>query len=192
MNIFNREIYFHEDDYCQAEILPIGAWDHCQEQLKEIDEFSNAHESPDGMGWTDIYVRSEGPTELNKINLSISSFKKTFEGQLKCFKKVYTGYSTYKDRCNNTICYGYNESCAVFADWNREQMVKHVWTSLFSSDQNELTTVINGIHSLGKRYDLLYVDWAWGLLIPIDGSKKLFESVFEKVTEISKRLKGMG
>jgi hypothetical protein len=74
MNIVNREIYFHENDYCKAEILTIGAWVYCQEHLKEIDEFSNAHESSDGLGWTNIYVRFEGPKELNNSSFGVDGY----------------------------------------------------------------------------------------------------------------------
>ncbi len=44
-----REAYFHEDDYCQTELLPIANHKHCRDQLREIESFSaHTRQSSDG------------------------------------------------------------------------------------------------------------------------------------------------
>lgn len=51
-----RGKYFHEDDYCQQEILPIENWHDCAEQIGEIRE--SAQKSFDGT--------AGGPCSLEK------------------------------------------------------------------------------------------------------------------------------
>ena len=64
------EIYFHEDDYCQIEVLPVSNWEHCATQIGEIESFSEAHPAPGGTGWTDMYVREENPFSLRDLGIS--------------------------------------------------------------------------------------------------------------------------
>jgi len=78
MSFFNHDIYFHEDDFCQAEILPIGSWKHCLEQIKEIDEFSHSHQAPGRIGWTEMYIRKDSPDELKMLGMTVEYFKEIF------------------------------------------------------------------------------------------------------------------
>ncbi len=63
-----REAYFHEDDYCQTELLPIANHKHCRDQLREIESFSAQHETE--FGWTDMYVRSDAPQTLAETRIA--------------------------------------------------------------------------------------------------------------------------
>ena len=38
-----RKIYFHEDDYCQLEVLPLAARQFCLQEMGEIDAFAEEH-----------------------------------------------------------------------------------------------------------------------------------------------------
>ena len=96
MSFIKRKIYFHEDDYCQTETLPIGSWEHCHEQLKEIFEFSNLHKAPGGMGWTDTYIRGGAPKKLSMLGMRLDIFKGAFEGELKCFKNNDKRYPVFR------------------------------------------------------------------------------------------------
>lgn len=62
--------YFHEDDYCQVEILPLENWAYCAKELGLIADFSGKHLAPDGGGWTKMYMRgdSQVPTVSKQIS----------------------------------------------------------------------------------------------------------------------------
>jgi hypothetical protein len=49
-----REIYFHEDDYCQQQLLPREASAYARAEVQKIGEFAESHRVPGGRGWTDI------------------------------------------------------------------------------------------------------------------------------------------
>jgi hypothetical protein len=59
-----NEVYFHEDDYCQQEVLPLTALDFCSKQIKEIDEFAVAHLAPGG---ADIPMSSRERIHLRSL-----------------------------------------------------------------------------------------------------------------------------
>lgn len=54
--------YFHEDDYCQVEILPVENLSFYKRQAREIEDFADEHR--EGVGFTDMYVREKKPIPL--------------------------------------------------------------------------------------------------------------------------------
>ena len=54
-----REAYYHEDDYCMIELLPLDNLQHCLTQMGEQQAFADAHRS--GAGWTDMFVPEAPP-----------------------------------------------------------------------------------------------------------------------------------
>ena len=62
-----RKIYFHEDDYCQLEVLPLAARQFCLQEMGEIDAFAEEHR--EGPFYTDMYLREESPETLLQLNL---------------------------------------------------------------------------------------------------------------------------
>src|SRR5689334_6677593 len=125
-----KEIYFHEDDYCQIEILPISNWRHCAEQMGEIETFSEAHKAPGGVGWTEMYMRPDNPVSLSQAKLSLDSFKRALSSKTEEFGPVYTGYSSYRERSNNTVAFSPSPDVVLFADHNDESIIEHIWLSL--------------------------------------------------------------
>jgi hypothetical protein len=71
----NNEVYFHEDDYCQQEILPLAALDFCRNQITEIDAFATNHQAPGGIGWTEMYMREDSPEKLSDLGITFESFR---------------------------------------------------------------------------------------------------------------------
>ena len=162
-----KAIYFHEDDYCQIEILPISNWEHCENQMGEIESFSEAHRAPGGVGWTDMYMRQENPSTLRELNVSRNVLATALCEALPECDTVYTGYSTYREKCDYTTAFACSPQVAVFADFNKDNITEHIWLTLGVSDQDEAESIMNAFHALSKFGDLLFVDWGWGMLNPL-------------------------
>jgi hypothetical protein len=156
-----REIYFHEDDYCQRQILPRGAAAYADAEVKKIGEFADAHRAPDGLGWTDIYVREEAPMELRVLKVKKELFADIVSPFLPPFDVVYTGYSSHREQCKRTAAWGTSEQCALFADWDDEGIVANVWAEFFEQDDASILAATRAVAALGKIHPLVYVDWAW-------------------------------
>lgn len=86
-----RTRYFHEDDHCQRELLPIASWDYCASELTRINEFSEAHRTL--FGWTKMYVRSEAPVRLRDLKLTAAAIESIVGSHLSRYDEVVTGYS---------------------------------------------------------------------------------------------------
>jgi hypothetical protein len=157
-----REIYFHEDDYCQQELLPRGALAFAEAEIKMQDEFADAHRAPDGIGWTDVYVRRKPPVDFRTLGMTKDNFDGVVSPHLAPFNFVYTGYSSYRERCRNAAAWRTSQQNAIFADWNDEGIITNVWTQFFESDEKSLLAGSKAVAALGMLHSIIYVDWAWG------------------------------
>jgi hypothetical protein len=84
-----REVCYHEDDYCQLELVVESNGRRCAEQMGKIDEFAAAHKAD--VGWTDIFVRSANPTPLSSQNISRTEFVQAITPSMPRFDRVFTG-----------------------------------------------------------------------------------------------------
>jgi len=157
-----RQIYFHEDDYCQQQLLPRDAAAYADGELKKIADFAAAHRAPDGWGWTDIYMRQEAPTALRTLGIKKGQFGEIVLPFLPAFDIVYTGYSTHRESCKNTAAWGRSARCALLADWNDEGVIESAWAEFFEDDEASIVAASRAVAALGGRHPLVYVDWAWG------------------------------
>lgn len=156
-----REIYFHEDDYCQQQLLPRGAAAFAESELKKSGEFADAHRAPGGLGWTDIYVLQEAPVELRTLRITKEKLAEIVTPILPTFDVAYTGYSSHREQCRNTAAWGRSTECALFADWDDDGIVAHVWAEFFDDDDASILAATQAVAALGNCYPLIYVDWAW-------------------------------
>lgn len=90
--------FFHEDDYCQVEVLPSTARGYCLAEMGRIDEFADAHQ--DGAGWTAMYVRGESPQPLASLGITLEELGAAVAPLVTRFAEVLTG-----------VCAHHNHSC---------------------------------------------------------------------------------
>lgn len=158
-----REAYFHEDDYCQTELLPIANYKHCRDQLGEIESFSAQHETE--FGWTDMYVRADAPETLAATQIPTFELHEALWQFLPPYDRVTTGYSTYKEPCPNTIAFGANTNLVLFAEHNAEHVTK-LWLTIYGLSEHD-TELASRMFRLLSRWELLLVDWSMSALVAL-------------------------
>jgi hypothetical protein len=157
--IITDSVFFHEDNYCQIELLPIqnllgkrNATDATKEQSEEI--LTDA-------GFIAISSRAEPRYPLNKLKISVTDFERVLKGYaLFDIKNVYTGYSTQRLFKNNIHAVGF-ENYVLYHEFDNNIITK-VWI-----DYNVFSDTLNGypknlqsvLLQLGFLYDLILVDW---------------------------------
>src|SRR4029077_1772207 len=156
-----REIYFHEDDYCQTELLPREALTYAEAEIKKIAELANSHRAPDGAGWTDVYVRQKPPVSFRALGMKKEELGSVISPHLPPFDLVYTGYSSYRERCRKAAAWGTSPHNAIFVDWDDEGIIGNVWTQFFESDEKSLLVASKAVTALGMQHSVIYVDWVW-------------------------------
>ena len=158
----DREIFFHEDDYCQQQLLPAAAAAYAQSELLKIGDFADRHRATGGAGWTDLYIRRETPPPLRTLQIPKVDLDRIFTQFLHRFDKVYTGYSSYREACRNTAAWGICVSSVLFADWDDAGIIQNIWTHLFNPEDSAISAAAGAIAMLCKFHPLIFVDWEWG------------------------------
>jgi len=159
-------IYFHEDLYCQVELLPRSAWDFCARQLGVIEDFAKAHRV--GTGYTDIYLR---PT-LFDLKLRADDLDRLLVARLPRHRSVTTGYSTHVETALGTVGYG-QQSCCLLVEADQEGIVKAAFLKLQHLHPGELEAMHGALSELARTGDLLLVDWEGGVLLALTDSAAL-------------------
>jgi len=186
---WRRKVNFHEDDHCQQQFLPTAALSYVQSELAKIAEHSKQHSSPDGVGWTDIYLRDDGHYELDAIRIEIDALALQIASHLPAFDRVYTGYSSYRERCKDVKAWGLSESCVVFVDWNAAGFVTHIWTSMFDEDSNAIRRMAKALVAVAECHQMIFVDWAWGVVVDRVEEESLVEFFQRKNQQFADRMK---
>ena len=124
-----RSMFFHEDDSCQVELLPVDDQGYCLREMGRIGEFADAHQ--DGLGFTDLSMLGEPPRSLDTLGVSLSELRSTIGAILPPFDQVFTGYRFHRKLCHSVHAWGVDDSAAVFAGVGEAGVIRSVWLSLY-------------------------------------------------------------
>ncbi len=183
-----RSIYFHEDDYCHIEILPIQNYNYCKQEIDKINDFSEKHQVVDGIGWTDMHIRNESPITLEELKIPIENLSASLQCVVNKFDSVYTGYSNYREVCKNTYAFGETNDVVVFFDFDKEQnFVKNIWMTLDVRNQEQIDSAKQILKALSGICKLILVDWGWEYLFELNDILEI-EHYLNKREEVFKRI----
>lgn len=154
----NDKLYFHEDFYCQVELLPRENLSVLEIENEKIEDFAEKHS--DGFGFTDIYVRNGQKIKTSDRKIELGDFEKVMlESGFQKYSNVYSGYSSYEEQCKNTLGFKLDSS-VVYCDFEND-LIKNIWIDNFrfsnSSDKKE--QLINGLFAIGEKWNLILNDW---------------------------------
>ncbi len=173
-----REVFYHEDDYCQRELVSEQNWQFCAEQMGRINEFSAAHKAD--MGWTDVYALPANPTPLSTVSITRSNFIACMPSSMAPFDRVFTGYGEYRTECVRTIAFGPNSLLVAYAELDDKDVVQAVWFTFDLMTPEDVATAIDLAHGL-SRWPLLMADWGWSRLLRLDDTEGLMQYFNERV-----------
>ena len=151
-------IFFHEDDYCQVQLMLNENQMSLQKEAEEVFGFSKEHF--DGSGYTDIKVREEETHKLADRQIKINEIEAVIiNAGFDKIPKVFTGYGqSYREELTNTEAYGKN-GCAIFYDY-KDYIVEHIWLEYhWGNEQTNKNKFLNCLSDLGKKWNLLLMDW---------------------------------
>ena len=166
-----KELFFHEAFYCQVTLLPVSAVQPCDSETEKIDEVSGAHW--DGTAWTSIYLR-EGYSEfLESLGIRIQGIADRLDLILERVDEISTGYSTYRERCENTNGWVFPDGCGLLADYGRDGIVQHIWLVKEPPAIESLEKFKNAVEVLGGCDDFVIADWNKDIMVPCSDDDKL-------------------
>jgi len=161
-------IFYHEDDYCQVQLLPKENYFELLKQAENVDDFSEEHF--DGTGFTDIMVRDESTFKLCNKSIQIKELDGILESiELPKHIEVSTGITPSEMESKNTIGYGENYN-GIFYDFE-DGIVQNIWSSnLVSLDSVHLQKALNQI---GVKWKLLLMDWNSLTLVDLQNTAQI-------------------
>lgn len=158
-------IYFHEDDYCQIELVPRENEGFLIAQGAEIQR--SAEQNFDGYGYKAIHVRSEEPVSLFTKGISVDQMAEILgaHGFLR-IDTVFTGYSTHRERANNTVAFKL-DPYVVYLD-HKVGVVAHAWLDLHWGGSTESKMhFIDTLDQIGRKWQLLLSHWPWSRVVDL-------------------------
>jgi hypothetical protein len=171
--VSDRAVYFHEDDFCQIEVLPAENSAYCARELDQIAEFSAQHRAPDGVGWTDVYPRGEAQKKLADLLLSADRASGALAEHLPEFDRVETGYGSHVEQCRGIRAFGFDRGCVVFMSETETRYVRDIWLGLDGPDESATAALVAALGKLSGLAPLILVDWGWERVIALGDSASL-------------------
>ena len=175
------ELYYHEDDYCGTELVPMENEKFIKNEQDEIFDFAEEHRASNG-SYTDVYIKNETPKKLEEYKIDYIEMDKVLSGITKRYEKVTTGYG-FEDECKNTIGYKFNE-INIFIK-NNGKYITHVWFDYYLDQLNTAKDLYKIIKIIIKNYDLIFVDWSWGFYSRVKYDLELENKLIEIYKELS-------
>lgn len=164
-----RTVYFHEDDYCQIEILPLTAKKFCLKQIGEIDEFVDKHSEEFGFSY--MYVRDESPHSIREVEISQEKIADVLDF-LPEFDEVDSEYLRWIEDSEPVFSRGIDNHTAVFWEKDENGIISAMWLGMYIVPENRdvwyrILTVLGSIASL------LLVDWCAGICVDLTDTKEI-------------------
>lgn len=174
-----QSIFFHEDDYCQVQLTLKENLTQLQKEAQEVLGFAKEHF--DGSGFTDIKVREEETHKLAGRQIKTNDIKAVIiNAGFNKIPKVFTGYGQfYREELKNTKAYGKN-GCAIFYDY-KDNIVEHIWLEYhWGNEQTDKDKFAICLSGLGKKWNLLLMDWNQLKLVELTNSSAIRKYLNER------------
>ncbi len=165
----NRIAFFHEDDYCQWEILPLTSREFCMRQMGIIDNFAKEHQSD--FGFTDIFVREGSPHKIGELALRSEQLDEALQF-LSPYARVETGYSSSRRELKSAYGRGEGAEENVFWSVDGAGLVNALWLDLCITQENKELWQ-NILTVLGKLAPLLLADWSWSCCVDLTSADEI-------------------
>lgn len=163
-----RQVFFHEDDYRQIEVLPVANLRFCLEQAGAIEELSAAHRT--GAGWDEMHVRRENPIALENLRITLADIRAALSPGLTEYQEVLSGYASHRERCGDVYAFGNDDTATIFASLGSNHVVDAIWCS----------APLIELQRLRQAERLLLADWGWSFICPLRDRSRLLAYLEER------------
>lgn len=157
MEVEGSSFFYHEDDYCQIQLLPIENYPELIKQAENISESSKLNF--DGSGYKNIVIRANQRTLLKDRGVKNRELEKLLS-KLKVERHniVTTGFGfSYRVQSKNTVAYGKEPSGILYDFDNQTEEVENIW--LINPSRLESVELQTVISEIAKKWNLVLMDW---------------------------------
>ena len=117
------------------------------------------------------YLREDHSQHLRSLGISINSVAAVLDPILEPAEEVYTGYSTYRERCYNTRAWVLSCGTALLADFDETGVIQHFW--IVNEPAEYIEQLKQALRALGELGDFFIADWNHDIAVPCNDNDKL-------------------
>ena len=162
-----RELFVHEDDWGQIEVLPAACAAWCETEIARIDRFARDHAAPDGAGWTDLYIRSATPVPLESVRIPFVAGANVIGARLPAFDIVSSGTFSSPEPVPHVRGFGPAANTGVVLVGDKTRTHVATVTLVLNGTRKEQGEVLDALVHLPSSAPLLHVDWARAHVVPL-------------------------
>ena len=164
-------LFYHEDDFCQIQLLPAENLSWLLEEAENVADFAEVHFV--GGGYSDLLTRTGAKVALRERKIPVAELDLILNKlQTTRHTEITTGYGErYRIASPHTIGYGHDYS-AIYFDFKND-LVENIWmTNIFALDSEHLKSVLL---ELGKKWNLFLMDWNALKLIDLRNEQQVIQ-----------------
>ena len=174
-----NSVFFHEDNYCRIELLPVQNLLTRQCGVGETERYAAAGFT--GNGFLNICDRDEANCPLGDIIIDKKGFKALIMPlALFYFDTVYTGYSSHRELKKHARGFGF-ENYILYFEF-RDDIIINCWLD-YNPIADELNVyperLQNVLLKLGLAYGLILIDWNECLTVNLANKHALLDYMQE-------------
>ncbi len=166
-----RELFVHEDDWGQIEVLPASCAAWCAQEMARIDAFAAEHQAPDGSSWTDMLVRQPAPERLAGLAIPFEAAVGAMAARLPPFDAVVSGTFSDPQPVANVRAFGPAHNVGVVLVPDRERSSVEMIVLILDGEDDACAEVISALASLPGSERLLFADWLGGRTVLLATAK---------------------
>ena len=167
-----RELFVHEDDWGQIEVLPASCAAWCAEEMARIEAFAAEHRAPDGSGWTDIYLRRPAPTPLASLAIPFDAAASAIAARLPSFDAVVSGTFSAPQPVPNVRAFGTALKVGVVLVPDLHQRRVEMISLILDGEDHACADVVGALSALPSTEPLLVADWLGVRAVPIAATEQ--------------------
>ena len=162
-----RELFVHEDDWGQIELLPASCAAWCAQEMGRLDAFAAEHEAPGGSGWTDMYVRQPSPKPLAALAIPFDDAVAAVSARLPPFDAVVSGTFSDAHPVPRVRAFGPAHHVGVVLVPDAELRIVEMISLVLGGTQEQCAGVIDALGAVPSPQPLLLTDWLGGSTVLI-------------------------
>ncbi len=154
-----RELFVHEDDWGQIEVLPAACRAWCAAEFARIGDFAAAHAAGGDGGWTDIYMRAEAPVTLASLHLPFAETITALAARLEAFDIVTSGTFSAPGPVARVAAFGPEAGVGVVVVPDRTGAMVDAMTLVLNGSESSCRAVTRAVTMISSAQPLLIVEW---------------------------------
>ena len=160
-----HELFVHEDDWSQIELLPaaVAAW--CTDEMRRIGVFAEQQRVSGGHGWSDIYVRADPPTTLAHMHLDFSGACTALHARLPRFSVVTSGTFSSPQPVPRVAAFGPARHAGIVLVPDNGGALVAGATLILHGTAGDNAAVLAAAATLPSEAALIVADWMRGRIV---------------------------